>query len=340
MSPSTVPSRPGQVIVLNGASSSGKSTVGRELQRILPRPYLFTGIDSFLPMLRPDGHVGMTWTARTNDNAGAPTAPLRWVFPAHGGDPVHIEFGESGHRLIRGMHRALAAVAFAGNDVIVEHVLLYEEWKRDLVEALRGVPVCLVGVHCSIGVLEERERRRGDAVVGQARAHYEAVHTNLDYDIRIDTSEEEPRAAAEIIAKVVASKEYPDVTLFRNIDCLQIPVPDLDAGLAFYRDKLGHELIWRTKTAAGLRMPETNAEIVIQTERSQLEVNLRVAAADAAIERIVEAGGKLVAGPFDIQIGRCAVVLDPWGNVLTVLDASKGYLVTDDAGNVTGIESR
>src|SRR5437773_6262428 len=141
MSPSTVPSRPGQVIVLNGASSSGKSTVGRELQRILPRPYLFTGIDSFLPMPRPDGHVGMTWTARTNDNAGAPTAPLRWVFPAHGGDPVHIEFGESGHRLIRGMHRALAAVAFAGNDVIVEHVLLYEEWKRDLVEALRGVPV-------------------------------------------------------------------------------------------------------------------------------------------------------------------------------------------------------
>src|SRR5437870_9713173 len=121
MSPSTVPSRPGQVIVLNAASSSGKSTVGRELQRILPRPYLFTGIDSFLPMLRPDGHVGMTWTARTNDDAGAPTAPLRWVFPAHGGDPVHIEFGESGHRLIRGMHRALAAVAFAGNDVIVEH---------------------------------------------------------------------------------------------------------------------------------------------------------------------------------------------------------------------------
>src|SRR5207245_2127169 len=75
--PPTVQSGPGQVIVLNGASSSGKSTVGRELQRILPRPYLFTGIDSFLPMLRPDGHVGMTWTARTNDHAGAPAA-TRW----------------------------------------------------------------------------------------------------------------------------------------------------------------------------------------------------------------------------------------------------------------------
>src|SRR3989475_10619701 len=101
MSPSTVPSRPGQVIVLNGASSSGKSTVGRELQRILPRPYLFAGIDTFLPMLRPAGHIGMTWTSRTNDNAGAPTAPLWWLFPAHGVDPERIEVGEIGRRYVR-----------------------------------------------------------------------------------------------------------------------------------------------------------------------------------------------------------------------------------------------
>ncbi|HEV8574637.1 MAG TPA: VOC family protein, partial [Dehalococcoidia bacterium] len=98
--------------------------------------------------------------------------------------------------------------------------------------------------------------------------------------------------------------------LFQTIDCLQVPVPDLEVGLEFYRDRLGHELIWRTETAAGLRMPETDVEIVIQTERPQLEANLKVASADAAAERIVEAGGKLVAGPFDIQIGRCAVVLD------------------------------
>lgn len=127
-------------------------------------------------------------------------------------------------------------------------------------------------------------------------------------------------------------------SLFEKIDCLQIPVPDLEVGLAFYRDKLGHELIWRTETAAGLRMPETDAEIVIQTERPQLEANLKVASADIAAERIVEAGGKLVVGPFDIQIGRCAVVLDPWGNTLVLLDMSKGRLATDESGNVTGVE--
>ena len=42
----------------------------------------------------------------------------------------------------------------------------------------------------------------------------------------------------------------PSEALFRKIDCLQIPVPDLDAGLAFYRNSLGHSLIWRSATQA------------------------------------------------------------------------------------------
>ena len=122
--------------------------------------------------------------------------------------------------------------------------------------------------------------------------------------------------------------------LVRKVDCIQVPVPALADGLAFYRDKLGHALIWRTETAAGLRLPDTDAELVLQTERPGLEVDLLVASADAAAERFVAAGGTLVAPVFDIQIGRCAVVRDPWGTVLVLLDMSKGALVTDEAGRV------
>ncbi len=122
--------------------------------------------------------------------------------------------------------------------------------------------------------------------------------------------------------------------LVRKIDCLQIPVPDLEAGLAFYRDRLGHELIWRTETAAGLRLPDSDSEIVIQTERESMEVDLMVGSEDAAADAIVEAGGSIVVQPFDIQIGRCVVVHDPWGNQLVLLDMSKGPLVTDASGNV------
>ncbi len=124
--------------------------------------------------------------------------------------------------------------------------------------------------------------------------------------------------------------------LLRKIDCIQLYVPDLEAGLAFYRDRLGHELIWRTKTAAGLRMPESEAEILIHTEGPRREVDLLVDSADEAATFIEQAGGKVVVPPFDIQIGRCVVVEDPWGNPLVLLDTSKGLLATDANGNVIG----
>jgi predicted enzyme related to lactoylglutathione lyase len=122
--------------------------------------------------------------------------------------------------------------------------------------------------------------------------------------------------------------------LFRKVDCLRIPVPELNAGLAFYRDKLGHELIWRTETMAGLRMPESDAEIVLHTEPQGIEVDLLVASAPDSAAAIEQAGGRVVVAPFEIHIGTCTVVEDPWGNELVLLDTSKGSLVTDDAGNV------
>jgi RimJ/RimL family protein N-acetyltransferase/predicted enzyme related to lactoylglutathione lyase len=114
--------------------------------------------------------------------------------------------------------------------------------------------------------------------------------------------------------------------LVHKVDALQIPVPDLDAGLSFYRDRLGHEILWRSQTAVGLRMPETDAEIVLQVERANAEVDLLVDSADAAAQRFVAAGGGIVVAPFDIQIGRCVVVRDPWGTELVLLDMSKGAI--------------
>jgi lactoylglutathione lyase len=126
--------------------------------------------------------------------------------------------------------------------------------------------------------------------------------------------------------------------MVRRVDCVRLYVPDLDLGLAFYRDQLGHKLIWRTETAAGLAMPDCDTEIVIQTEDEWQEIDLLVFSADAAAIRIEKAGGKVIATPFDIQIGRCVVVQDPWGNQFVLLDTSKGLLVTDPERNVVGNE--
>ncbi|MFO7697733.1 MAG: VOC family protein [Anaerolineae bacterium] len=126
--------------------------------------------------------------------------------------------------------------------------------------------------------------------------------------------------------------------LIRKIDCVEFYVPDLDAALAFYCTQLGHELLWRTPTSAGIGLPESDAEIVLQTERQQRDVDMLVDAADEAALRVVQAGGTLLVSPFDIQIGRCAVVADPWGNRFVLLDLSKGLLKTDEHKNVIGNE--
>ena len=125
-------------------------------------------------------------------------------------------------------------------------------------------------------------------------------------------------------------------TLLSKVDCIELYVPDLESGLGFYRERLGQQLIWRTAQAAGLRMPGSEAEILLQTERKRQEVDLLVSSADEAAQRFVEAGGRLVVAPFDTQIGRGCVVQDPWGNRLVLLDTSKGLLETHEEGNVIG----
>jgi lactoylglutathione lyase len=117
--------------------------------------------------------------------------------------------------------------------------------------------------------------------------------------------------------------------LFRRVDCLSIPVPDVDAALAFYSANLGHELIWRSNKAAGLRLPGSNAELVLHGADRPMETDLVVDSVPDALARFTSAGGKLLRGPFEIQIGLCAVVADPWDNVLVILDASKGTLQVD-----------
>ena len=124
--------------------------------------------------------------------------------------------------------------------------------------------------------------------------------------------------------------------LIRKVDCVRFYVPDLEAGLAFYRDRLGHELLWRTPTAAGLHLAETETELVLQTEDQRPEVDWLVDSADEAAQLFERAGGKIIVPAFDIQIGRCVVVEDPWGNPLVLLDISKGLLKTDSYGNVIG----
>lgn len=126
--------------------------------------------------------------------------------------------------------------------------------------------------------------------------------------------------------------------LLQYVDAVTVRVPHLDAGLAFYRDRLGHELIWRNDAEgqAGLRTPGSATEVVLTTTRSY-EPNWKVHSAEEAAAEFVANGGRIVAGPEDIPIGQVVIVEDPFGNVLVLLDSTKGIYRTDAEGNVTEV---
>jgi predicted enzyme related to lactoylglutathione lyase len=126
--------------------------------------------------------------------------------------------------------------------------------------------------------------------------------------------------------------------VLRKVDAVTVPVPDLDSGLRFYRDGLGHEVLWRDGIGqVGLRLPDSDTELVLTTQQDYA-VNWLVSSIDEAVQTIRATGGQVVSGPIDIPVGRLAAVTDPFGNSLVLLDLSKGTYIVNEDGQVTGVE--
>ena len=93
-------------------------------------------------------------------------------------------------RLFAGFHRCLPALAHAGNDRIVEHIIEFRSWRDQLAVLLADLDVFVVGVHCSLDELDRREHTRGDRRIGEGRTHVEVdrIHTFGPYDFEVDTT--------------------------------------------------------------------------------------------------------------------------------------------------------
>ncbi|MEU7855441.1 AAA family ATPase [Nonomuraea sp. NPDC049141] len=155
----------GRVIILNGASSSGKSTLAKALRQALDEPFLYVSSDQFVASgMLPD----------RRDEEG----PFSW-------------WNEMRPRFFKGFHQCLPALAGAGNDLIVEHVIEFRAWRESLSRLLADFDVFLVGVHCDLAEIDRRERERGDRRIGEGRSHVETdgIHTFGPYDYEVDTSD-------------------------------------------------------------------------------------------------------------------------------------------------------
>ncbi|MFB9252879.1 chloramphenicol phosphotransferase CPT [Sphaerisporangium melleum] len=170
-----------QVIVLNGGSSAGKSTIARHLQAVLPRPWLTFGVDSLIE--------AMPRSMQASDTG--------LEFAADGGVSVGADFMALQSAWMEG----IAAMARAGAPVIIDDVFLggahsQRRWQR----ALGGLDVLWVGVRCDSTTAAEREKARGDRITGMAATQATVVHEGVRYDLEVDTTRTASLTCAQTIA--------------------------------------------------------------------------------------------------------------------------------------------
>lgn len=168
-------------MVLNGNSSAGKSTIVQSLQADPQQSWLAAGIDHIIQTLPPHLIVMV-------DDADAPPVD-GWLIPFSDGRLIgRPQLGPAALRVLDGMYRSVAALADAGNDVVVDDVMYDPRVRALATRALVGRQAWLVGVQCPVDVAVAREAARGDRAPGGAVIFGETVHDPPVYDLEVDTS--------------------------------------------------------------------------------------------------------------------------------------------------------
>jgi predicted enzyme related to lactoylglutathione lyase len=106
-----------------------------------------------------------------------------------------------------------------------------------------------------------------------------------------------------------------------------IRVEDVRAAADYYSRVFGLYPQWSGDGAIGLQFPETDAEVVLHSDPaipSSVEVHYLVDDVVTATASLVAQGCHMLVAPFDITIGKCAVIRDPFGTRLCILDMTKG----------------
>jgi chloramphenicol 3-O phosphotransferase len=177
----------GTVILLNGTSSSGKSSIARELLSVLDGTWFHVPVDAFHGM--------------------------------RGGVIVDGDLHAEIDRTCKGFHRAVAGMAAGGNNLVVDYPLSRRWRLLDLLDVLVPEDTVLVAVRCPLPELERRETLRGDRQRGLAAAQFAHVHSHGTHDLVVDTGRHSPAECARRIREFLPTRPRPTAfeTLRRSL---------------------------------------------------------------------------------------------------------------------------
>jgi len=195
---------PGQIVILNGAPRSGKSSIAA-IQDSFPGVWINAGVDHFKPMA-PE---------RCQPGVG-----LRPGGESPGLEPLTV-------LLYRAMYEAIATHSRMGLNVAADvgHHDGYSVPRGILPSCARqltGLPVLFVGVRCPVEVVMERRIATWGAGYGEDGSvpapvirWQQEVHRPGIYDLEVDTSVLSPRECADIIRRRL--EHGPPPSAFRRL---------------------------------------------------------------------------------------------------------------------------
>jgi chloramphenicol 3-O phosphotransferase len=171
------------LIVLNGASSSGKTSIANELIAMLGTECVYTGFDEILERVQPIGTEGLGIVNRLS-------RAIRIL---------HFNATDGRFNLFKRLHREIVAHCTSKRSVIVETSMMDRRILLDAAEQFAPLDGFFVGVKPPVSVSMQWESQRGDRPAGQAQLHYDRIHAHGIYDLEIDPSQMTPGQCAALI---------------------------------------------------------------------------------------------------------------------------------------------
>jgi chloramphenicol 3-O phosphotransferase len=206
---------PVQIIYLNGPSSSGKTTLAKALQHTFEEPFLHVGIDKIIG-----------WMPEKVNNWTGGEAPIGYSWKKSvdaSGHPIQeLQAGPYAKKIDKTFQEVVLALAKMGHRIVIDDVSFrkqqLDEWKK----TLKDFQVLWVGVHAPLPILEQREKDRGNRILGSARGQFHKVHIDAAYDLEIDTHQSSTSENVEKIKSLAHLIEPMAKNLIRPMKAIDI----------------------------------------------------------------------------------------------------------------------
>ena len=180
------------IVVINGTSSSGKTLTAQALVKLLNSNCIVTGLEDILERDKPFDVDG------TGTLASIRRAIKIMLF----------QFTDGRLKLFKKLHQEVVSVYKSGYSVIVEISLMDKRALRDAARCFSPLNALFVGMKPPLEVSERWEAKRNDRPIGQARKHYDLIHSLAIYDLTLDSSLMSPEECAASILNYLNESRF------------------------------------------------------------------------------------------------------------------------------------